>query len=45
VLIDVPLPRKYALPTRLPACALSPVEPGARSEITDTPGAAMFGFE
>jgi hypothetical protein len=43
--MDVPLPRKYALATRLPGCALSTVEPGARSEITDTPGAATFGFE
>jgi hypothetical protein len=45
VLIEVPLPRKYAVPTRAPACALSTVEPAARSEITDTPGAATFGFE
>ena len=45
VLIDVPLPRKYAVPTRPPGYVLSTVEPGARSEITWTPGAAMFGFE
>jgi hypothetical protein len=45
VLMDVPLPRKYAVPTRPPGCDLSTVEPDARNEITDTPGAATFGFE
>ena len=44
VLIEVPLPRKYVVPTRPSGCVLSIVEPGARRDTTDTPGACKLGF-
>ena len=43
--IEVPLPRKYTLPMRAFGFALSIVDPGARSETTETPGASTSGFE
>jgi hypothetical protein len=42
--IDVPVPLKYASPTRAEALAASIVEPGARSDTTDTPGAITSGL-
>jgi hypothetical protein len=39
VAIDVPVPRKYPVLTRAPGFSRSIVESGARSEMTDTPGA------
>src|SRR4051812_40234894 len=41
---DVPEPLKYAVPMRALGKALSTVEPAARVETTDPPGAARSGF-
>ncbi|MDQ1449612.1 MAG: hypothetical protein QOC79_2583 [Actinomycetota bacterium] len=43
--MDVPLPRKYTSSTRPSGWVMSTVEPGARSDTTDTPGAVISGFE
>src|SRR5689334_20325483 len=41
---DVPEPLKYDVPMRAPGNALSTVDPGARLETTEPPGAARSGF-
>src|SRR5436305_2394609 len=43
--IEVPLPRKYESPMRADGLATSMVEPGARSETVETPGATTSGFD
>ncbi len=44
MLIDVPVPRKYTSSTRPSGCVTSIVDPGARSDTTDTPGATTSGL-
>jgi hypothetical protein len=43
--IEVPLPLKYTSPMRACGLAASIVEPAARSDTTETPGATRSGFE
>ena len=42
---EVPVPLKYALPTRAPGFVTSTELPAARSETMVTPGATRSGFE